>query len=251
MWHPLERTRVHVAGVGWKEWERVVFPLEQLRAERLYLFDHAGPTAGDKRSQDQVELIRKWAGENNVECEDVHVDLWDAASVANRIKRLIDEHPAAEFRFNASTGPKPCVIGGIMASMFWQIQPYYVFVRYWDERKVGTSQYPPDRVEFLPTFRVGAPRAEAIQALGVLIDAGGSMAQANFLAKLRETNVIRPKQTESKLRPQAAYSQLQSIITNLDDLRFVERASGDRKNEIRVTTEGRAGFRMFGAGGKL
>lgn len=240
----MERQRVHLAGLGFREWERVTFALETLKADVLYLFEHTGPTPGDPRSAEQRKLVAAWCDARHVQHEDIKVDLWDAASVAGKIWEIMESRDGDEFRFNASTGSKPCVVGGVLASMFWPIKPYYVHVRYDKERKKGPSQYPPERVSFIPTFHLEVPRAEAIATLGLLVDAGGALDQAVLAQQLRVHRIVRPKGAEA-LTPQAAYSQVQAVLRALEKLRFVDRGAGTRPSEVRLTEEGAAGFRMF------
>lgn len=242
----MDKRRIHVAGVGHREVERVVFPLKQLKADLVYLLAHETERAGDSRAAGFRKSIRAQLERAKIEVEEVETNLWDTPTVANLVRRLIDKQPDGEFRFNVSTGPKTCALGGYLASMFWPIRIYYVHVDYKKERSHDhESQYPPTEIEFLPTFRSEVPRPQVVAALAAILEKGGKVLQADLLRELSDRKIIRSTIPDQDLSPQAAHSQLQSILSRLELLAFIERGTGSSRTEIHVTPEGEAGLRLF------
>jgi hypothetical protein len=242
----MEKRRIHFAGVGHREVERVVYPAQELKADRVYLLANEDEKAGDTRASAYRARVRELLAQKQIEAADVFTKLWDAPSVAHEVRRIVEAEPDGEFRFNVSTGPKPCVLGGFLASMFWKVRIYYVHVDYKRERDAAhESQYPAVRIEFLPTFKSEVPRPEVIAGLEVIQDAGGRVSQSGLLKELLERRIIRSKVSGTDLSPQAAHSQLQSILARQELLSFIERGTALQKGEIQITPEGEAGLRLF------
>lgn len=242
----MEKRRIHVAGVGHREVERVAFPAKQLKADHVFLLANEDEKSGDSRAAGYRKRIREILKKERIESDEVFTQLWDAPSVAHSVREMVESTPDGEFRFNVSTGPKPCVLGGFLASMFWKVRIYYVHVDYKEERDAAhESQYPPTSIEFLPTFKSETPRSEVIAGIKAIKDAGGKVVQSGLLKALLDRQIIRSKVAGTELSPQAAHSQLQSILARLELLGFIERGTALQKGEIQITPEGEAGFRLF------
>lgn len=150
--------RIHIMPVGY-EYERIIQPAQEFRADQVILVGHEGDTEGDegdKHLRGAIEALE----EQNIEIEAKECDIFDLYSSMGAIAESISEHEDDEIYVNVSTGSKVTAIAGMIASMVLDCTPYYVRAKDYEndpEDIKGTTE--------LPTYPIDAPDSEQVDVM--------------------------------------------------------------------------------------
>ncbi len=153
--------RVHIMPVGY-EYERIVEPAEEFRADKVVLLGHEKDAKGDPGVEKLEESLHTLEN-NNIEVISQECDIFDLYSSMSAIAEIITEHEGDEVYVNVSTGSKVTAIAGMITSMVLECTPYYV-------RAKNYSKEPEDIVETteLPTYPIDAPYADQVNVMNFI-----------------------------------------------------------------------------------
>jgi ribosomal protein RSM22 (predicted rRNA methylase) len=113
--------RIHIAPVGF-EVDRVVLPVLDMRADRVWLISEQNPELDQGRSY--LEQVAERINEKNENC-DIRIrrcdfDNRDLYDVLKAYREIIQEEKENQIFINVSTGTKINAIAGMMACMIFK-----------------------------------------------------------------------------------------------------------------------------------
>ncbi len=196
--------RIHIAPVGF-EVERVTQPLEEDRADRVYLLTRAEHDAAAPFVEEVTRRLRRasWP----VDVRVVRTDLWDVFHALASLRAIFEAEGRTDrtardivpLRVNVSTGTKITAIAGTLACMLWNGTPYYAQVsRAWySDRtpRVGEVHDVVERVEPVGVYELRAPGRELVEVLEALDRRGETCASGSSSANSGSTV---PARTEER-----------------------------------------------------
>lgn len=159
--------RVHIVPL-WREYDRIIGPIEEDRPDRVYLLDHDDQTVDRPSYQrDVVDRITAIVGTPpSIQC----VDLFDMYDVMGAITTIADWHPDDVVRVNVTSGTKRTAIGATMACMdeHTAAEPYVVDP---EDRPNGldtplTEGYAGATV--LTTYKIDSPSPDQVAMLAII-----------------------------------------------------------------------------------
>jgi hypothetical protein len=192
-------------------------------------------------AQEATKLLRK----KNIKTEQVNCDLWDTNDVVNVIGGILSAVPSHDYFFNASTGPKPSCIAGVVAASFWPLKAYYVAADYdhpgvrWEEdRKVRGSP------RFFTALSAEGPDQGAMAVMTQLVTRGEPVRKKELIEAMKSEGLIGAASKRAS-SPQALHGQLDSILWRLERWGFVRLVGHGKSLRISLTEHGKGGFLMF------
>jgi hypothetical protein len=252
------QARIHVAPVGF-EVERIVQPVVEGRADRVYLITRSG--GRDAAAPFLEEVLRRlhscgWPLDIRV----VRTDIWDVLEALHVYRSIfrqelrLDRHAEGviPLRVNVSTGTKILAIAGTLACMLWKGDPYYVQVsRTWYTGLQPRVQEVNDvvtRIEPVSVYELRAPSTEMVQVMEALQARGGSIRKKELIQVL---GLDRPGPEGGKPpSPQAQHSRLRSRLTPLEKRwGFIQTSElGGMRGRVRLTKQGELALALFSSG---
>lgn len=254
------QARVHICPVGF-EVERVVAPVIEGRADRVYLVTRAGPEDAAASFLAEVER-RLGAGGWPLDVRVVRADIWDVLDALNvyreifRQEKRMDRRAAGvlPIRVNVSTGTKILAIAGTLACMLWKGDPYYVQVsRTWYTGLKPRVQEVNDvvtRVDPVSVYELRSPTHEMVQVMEALARRGGSLRKKELIQTL---GLDRPAPDGGRApSPQAQHSRLRSRLVPLEKRwGFVQTSElGGLRGRVTLTRQGELALALFASGGQ-
>jgi hypothetical protein len=245
--------RIHIAAVGF-EVERVTQPLEEDRADRVYLLTRAERDRAAPFVEEVTRRLRRasWP----VEVKVVRTDLWDVFHALESLRSIFEAEGRTDrsardivpLRVNVSTGTKITAIAGTLACMLWNGTPYYAQVsRAWySDRtpRVGEVHDVVERVEPVGVYELRAPARELVEVLEALQRRGGSLRKRELL---RELGLDRPGPDGGKVpSPQSQHGRLRRRLDPLERRwGFVRTESAGPRARVGLTEQGRLALALF------
>lgn len=245
--------RIHIAPVGF-EVERVTQPLEEDRADRVYLLTRAERDAAAPFVEEITRRLRRasWP----VEIRIVRTDLWDVFHALTSLRSIFETEKRTDraardvvpLRVNVSTGTKITAIAGTLACMLWNGTPYYAQVsRAWySDRtpRVGEVHDVVERVEPVGVYELRAPGRELVEVLEALDRRGGALRKRDLL---RELGLDRPGPDGGKIpSPQSQHGRLRRRLDPLERRwGFVRTESSGPRARVQLTEQGRLALTLF------
>lgn len=153
------RERVHIMPVGF-EFDRIVVPAEQYRADQVVLIGHEGDESGSE-GEEYWNRVTAELEERDIPYNDLGCDMFDLYSSLGTIAKAITTHSDDDVYVNLSTGSKITAIAGMIASMVLDTTAYYVRALDYDDGG------PTDIVDVidLPMYPIDAPDKEQVGVL--------------------------------------------------------------------------------------
>ncbi|HTS33960.1 MAG TPA: DUF6293 family protein [Thermoplasmata archaeon] len=246
--------RIHIAPVGF-EVERVTAPLENDRADRVYLMTRAEQDAAAPFVEEVVRRLHRAPWPMDVRL--VRTDLWDVFHALSSLREVFEaEHrldrnarEVLPLRVNVSTGTKITAIAGTLACMLWNGSPYYAQVSkaWYSGRtpKVGAVTDVVERVEPVGVYELRSPSTELIEVLDALGRRGGALRKRDLI---RELHLDRPGPDGGKaVSPQAQHGRLRRRLEPLERRwGFVRTESPGPRSRVLLTDQGRLALALFG-----
>jgi hypothetical protein len=246
--------RIHIAPVGFEK-DRVVLPLQQMSADRIYLIIEKNQN--EDKGLIYLENVQKYIKKLKLKCEVnlvhsnvIERDLFSALYV---YRGIIEKEQGNQIYVNVSTGTKIHSIAGMMACMIFnsndtKIIPYYVIPEDYNEPE---SHEPFARgcknILPLPSYKIEKPEEKLVRALKIIdeIDKSGEkISKFLLIEKFSEINLI----TVSDERTiNAKYRSLErNFIEPLIDWKFIKIQGKGKRLEISITMEGKNILRFLG-----
>ena len=122
----LDGLRVHIAPVGF-EVDRIVIPLRQKKADRLWLLVHTNPALD--QSKPYVDQIESECRRLGVEVKRQHADRMNLFAMIREIKGIIEAEKSNLIYVNVASGSKIQAIACMMTCMMLKkhdnLKPFY------------------------------------------------------------------------------------------------------------------------------
>lgn len=245
---------MHIAPVGF-EVERVTTPLENERADRVYLLTRAEHDAAAPFVEEVVRRLRGAAWP--VEVRLVRTDLWDVFHALSSFRAIFESERRTDrnarevlpIRVNVSTGTKITAIAGTLACMLWNGSPYYAQVsKAWYSARtprVGAVTDVVASVEPVGVYELRSPTPELVEVLDALGRRGGALRKRELI---RELGLDRPGPDGGiAASPQAQHGRLRRRLEPLERRwGFVRTESAGARSRVRLTDQGRLALALFG-----
>ncbi len=241
--------RIHISPVGY-EIDRVVLPLVQMEADKVYLISEQ--TRVDESDKVYVDQIRKYIGGQKrlIEIEEIQTDFVgrNMYEILRIYKEIIGKEQHNHLFINVSTGTKIHAIAGMMACMIFRsdhipLTPYYVVPEHYENRPEEGMPLSSGCREImgLPEYRIERPPQELIQVLGIIRETKkkyGYISKKMLINELRKTGIpliSGPVRHENIARYRALERK---YIEPLTEWRFITVEKEGSQARIEVTREG-------------
>jgi len=234
--------RVHIAAVGF-EIDRVVYPLTQLKADKVWLIVEEEVEQGE--ASYHYQTVKNELKKNNISFDEKRGDIYSLFELLNVYRAIIeDEEPGNQIFINISTGTKIQAIAGMMACMIFKdkdkrITPYYVKPeKYVIKPRKGeqlTSGF--KDVIPLPNYKIERPSNKLVKALQIVKD-NGPISKKILIEKLTEYKLIAVG-TNIQHQESAKHSQLnKNFIEPLISWGFINISGRGKSSRIEITQDG-------------
>ncbi|MDG6912446.1 MAG: hypothetical protein JRN35_05125 [Nitrososphaerota archaeon] len=198
-------------------------------------------SAREALEKDLQHLADAKIGHHLIEC-----NIWDPAVVTSEVGTMVTAAPQHEYFFNTSTGPRTACIAGTVAAMLWPVRPYYVPVDADAKEVEGRDDFPVSgEAIFIPTFETPSLERSTVEALEYIATRGNPLSKKELMSHLRDVGVLKPRRGIEAVTPQAYHAQTDSILQRLVAWGFVELSGRGKTLQIRATSMGSAGSKMF------
>jgi hypothetical protein len=247
--------RVHIAPVGF-EIDRVVMPVIEMEADKVWLMAERDPTRDQGRSYlEQVESeIRRQNEHCDIEIKRCDFDSRDLYDVLRAFREIVEQERENHIFVNVSTGTKIHAIAGMMACMIFKdlaaaLVPYYAKPdTYSSLPEEGTQMSTGCSViHQLPNYRIERPSEDLIRMLTVINECCGddphNVTKHELIQKLKGRNLLTLSEVRGRTTRNekvAYYLALQrKCIEPLRKWNFIEIIPQTRRGKIHMTQEGK------------
>ena len=233
--------RVHIAPVGF-ELDRIIIPAVKMKADKVWLVVHDNVT--EDKSNKYRQKIEKALEKKGIKTEITHANRLRLFPIIKAVTEIIFKERKNDIYVNVATGSKIHAIGCMMACMLFddrdKIHPFYAQAEKYPEYE-GTKQqtYGVAEIHPLPTYRIGTPKRELLEAMKIIKDAGGRI-QKKKMAEEAEKRKIITVNAKKQNFTQARFASLDKNIVQplVDTWGFVEVKKIGRNRWIRLTEDG-------------
>ena len=233
--------RVHIAPLGF-EIDRIVLPLKQTQADKLWLMAH------DNRSSDlsapYLEKIKKECKKLGVEVEVAHSDRLNLFQTIKSIKDVINQEENNYIYVNVASGSKIQAIACMMACMVLKecknLQPFYAEPEKYAAFEGKQQSFGLKDTIPLPIYEIQTPKEKLLQALKIIQNAKNQKITKKEMAEIAEEQQLIIITSEEENHSQARFASLdKNIIQPLkDEWNFIEIEKIGRNRWIKITQEG-------------
>jgi hypothetical protein len=236
-----QNLRVHITAVGFDTESRIVSPLIDFRADKVYLVTHLRDNAQAAKNLENVKkaLLRK---SPNTSVHVVLADVWSLFSCLGEYRKIFANEERNHLSVNVSTGSKVVVIAGMLSCMLWGGIPYYARLDY--------SKARPESVvglDLLPVYKINKPDGDLLRVMSVIKQNQGKLSKKDLIKSLQsEAYQLIPLYGEDSSKT-APHSKLRTLLEPLEnDWKFVEVKAKGRRSEVLLTEQGENALRIFG-----
>ena len=233
--------RVHIAPVGF-EIDRIIIPAVKMKADKVWLVAHDNVTE-DKASKYR-QKIEKLLEKKGIKTEVAFANRLRLFPIIKAVTAIIFKERKNEIYVNVATGSKVHAIGCMMACMLFddreKIHPFYAQAEKYPEYEgTGQQTYGVSEIHSLPTYRIGTPKRELLEAMKIIKDAGGRI-QKKKMAEEAEKRKIITVNAKKQNFTQARFASLdKNIVQPLVDVwGFVEVEKIGRNRWLKMTEDG-------------
>ena len=234
--------RVHIAPLGF-EIDRIIIPLKQTKADRLWLLAH------DNRSDDlsipYLEKIKKECKKMGVELKIAYSDRLSIFKAIKSIKDIIEEEKNNYIYVNVASGSKIQAIACMMACMVLKncdnLKPFYAQPEKYAAFEGKQQSFGIKDTIALPIYEIQTPKPKLLAALKIVFEQKDQKMTKKDMAKITEEQGIITINSEEKNHSQARFASLdKNIIAPLEkEWKFIEIEKIGRNRWIKITEEGR------------
>jgi hypothetical protein len=247
--------RIHISPIGF-EIDRVVLPLIQMEADRVWLIIEREPSLDkgrpyfDKVKEDIHEKIEKC----EIKIKYCDFDRRDLYDVLRAYRDIIEEEKDNQIFVNVSTGTKIHSIAGMMACMIFKdlafgLIPYYAkpeeylpLPREGKQMSTGCSE-----INELPNYKIERPPECLIKVLKVIDEQCGSeeknITKRELIKELVDRDLLILSDSARKTPKNekvARYLALQrKYIDPLTSWKFIKITEPKKRGKIQITQEGK------------
>ena len=233
--------RIHIAPVAF-EVDRVVIPAVRMKADKVWLVAH-DDVAKDKSIKYRQKIERQLE-KKGIKTEVVFANRLRLFPIIKTVTEIIFKERKNDIYVNVATGSKIHAIGCMMACMLFddreKIHPFYAQAEQYPEYEGSLQQtYGVAEIHSLPTYRIGTPKRELLEAMKIIKDAGGRI-QKKKMAEEAEKRKIIIVNAQKQNFTQARFASLDKNIVQplVDTWGFVEVEKIGRNRWLRLTEDG-------------
>lgn len=243
--------RIHIAPVGF-EVDRVVIPVEDRRADRVWLLVQSG----EDKAGDYLRAIRKKLEGAGVDVREKAHDRTDLFDIIRATREVIQHERENTVFVNLSSGSKIQAIGCMMACMMFNeagnVRPYYAEPMEYHQQD-GPLSTGVRRVIEMPRYDLQVPSVMLVRALQLIRrherirkkDLLGSLLEARIItvadnpktAPEPDTLMVNSLETNRLVAGLARMDQ--NIIRPLSEWGFVKISKVGRNRWVSLTEEGK------------
>jgi len=233
--------RIHIAPVGF-EIDRVIIPAVRMKADKVWLIAH--DTIAEDKSNKYRQKIEKELEKKGIKTEITHANRLRLFPIIKAVTEIIFKERKNDIYVNVATGSKVHAIGCMMACMLFddreKIHPFYAQAEKYPEYEgTGQQTYGVSEIHSLPTYRIGTPKRELLEAMRIIKDAGGGIQKKKMAEEAEKRKIIMVNAKEQDLA-QARFASLDKNIVQplVDTWGFVEVEKIGRNRWIKMTEDG-------------
>ena len=234
--------RIHIAPVGF-EIDRIIIPPVRMKADKVWLVAHDA-IAEDKASKYR-QKIEKELEEKGIKTEIAYANRLLLFPIIKAVTGIIFKERKNDIYVNVATGSKIHAIGCMMACMLFddreKIHPFYAQAKQYPEYDGKTQQtYGVADIHSLPTYRIGTPKKELLEAMRIIKKANGRIQKKKMAEEAEKSKIITVNAKKQNFT-QARFASLdKNIVQPLGDVwRFVEVEKIGRNRWLKLTDDGK------------
>ena len=234
--------RVHIAPLGF-EIDRIVLPLKQTKADRLWILAH------DNRSEDlsapYLEKIKKECKKLDVKLELSYANRLGIFNMIKLVKEVIIAEENNYIYVNVASGSKIQAIACMMACMILKectnIQPFYAEPETYAAFEGKQQSFGLKDTIPLPIYEIQTPKQKLLDALKIVYTHDKQKLTKKEMAVLAEENGIITVNAENENHSQARFASLDKNIIEplVQQWGFIEIEKIGRNRWITITEEGK------------
>ena len=233
--------RIHIAPVGF-EIDRIIIPAVRMKADKVWLIAH--DTIAEDKSNKYRQKIEKELEKKGIKTEIAYANRLRLFPIIKAVTEIIFKERKNDIYVNVATGSKIHAIGCMMACMLFddreKIHPFYAQAEQYPEYEGSLQQtYGVAETHLLPTYRIGTPKPELIEAMRIIQKAGGRIQKKKMAEEAEKSNIITVNARKQNFT-QARFASLdKNIVQPLVDVwGFVEVEKIGRNRWLKMTEDG-------------
>ena len=233
--------RIHIAPVGF-EIDRIIIPAVRMKADKVWLVAHDA-IAEDKASKYR-QKIEKELEEKGIKTEIAYANRLLLFPIIKAVTGIIFKERKNDIYVNVATGSKIHAIGCMMACMLFddreKIHPFYAQAEKYPEYDGNTQQtYGVADIHSLPTYRIGTPKWELLEAMRIIKKANGRIQKKKMAEEAEKSKIITVNAKKQNFT-QARFASLDKNIVQplVDTWGFVEVEKIGRNRWLKLTDDG-------------
>ena len=234
--------RIHIAPVGF-EIDRIIIPAVRMKADKVWLVAHDA-IAEDKASKYR-QKIEKELEEKGIKTEIAYANRLLLFPIIKAVTGIIFKERKNDIYVNVATGSKIHAIGCMMACMLFddreKIHPFYAQAEKYPEYDGKTQQtYGVAEIHSLPTYRIGTPKKELLEAMRIIKKANGRIQKKKMAEEAEKSKIITVNAKKQNFT-QARFASLDKNIVQplVDTWGFVEVEKIGRNRWLKLTDDGK------------
>lgn len=232
--------RVHIMPVGY-EYERIVDPADDFRADRVVLIGHEENREGSEGNE-HLENVIETLEERGTEIDVRECDIFDLYSSMGAIAESIADNTEHDVYVNVTTGSKVTAIAGMIASMVLGSTPYYVKARDYD----GDTPKDIEEVAELPTYPIDAPDSEQVDVLAFIDKYTAEQGPPTKGDVIHFSEQMNLDYVSRNVAGKGKYRLLDThIVEPLKERGYITEAKQGRNKVLQLTDEGQAALEAF------
>jgi hypothetical protein len=179
--------RVHIAPVGY-EIDRIVLPAKQMKADKVILLVHENPSK-DKavKFYDNITALLK---KQNIEVVREHHNRLDLFQIIKTVKNLITQEKGNFISVNLAIQAIGCMMACMMFNDDKNVNPFYVEAAEYLGFSGKQLSKGIKEIEYLPAYEIQKPEQKHIDALQIVVDAGGKISKKEMAKIALEKKLI-------------------------------------------------------------
>ena len=233
--------RIHIAPVAF-EVDRVVIPAVRMKADKVWLVAH-DDVVKDKSIKYRQKIERQLE-KKGIKTEVVFANRLRLFPIIKAVTEIIFKERKNDIYVNVATGSKIHAIGCMMACMLFddreKIHPFYAQAEQYPEYDGKTQQtYGVAEIHSLPTYRIGTPKKELLEAMRIIKKANGRIQKKKMAEEAEKSKIITVNAKKQNFT-QARFASLDKNIVQplVDTWKFVEVEKIGRNRWLKLTEDG-------------
>ena len=233
--------RIHIAPVGF-EIDRIIIPAVRMKADKVWLIAHEN--VADDKANKYRQKIEKELEEKGIKTEIAYANRLLLFPIIKAVTGIIFKERKNDIYVNVATGSKIHAIGCMMACMLFddreKIHPFYAQAEQYPEYDGKTQQtYGVAEIHSLPTYRIGTPKKELLEAMRIIKKANGRIQKKKMAEEAEKSKIITVNAKKQNFT-QARFASLDKNIVQplVETWGFVEVEKIGRNRWLKMTEDG-------------